>query len=32
MIALCPDNAEAVIEAMQRAGYQAMAVQIGSTS
>ena len=29
MIALCPDNAGAVIEAMQNAGYQAMEVQIG---
>jgi hydroxymethylglutaryl-CoA reductase len=29
MIALCPDNASSVIEAMQAAGYQAMEVQIG---
>jgi hydroxymethylglutaryl-CoA reductase len=29
MIALCPDNAATVIEAMQHAGYQAMEVQIG---
>ena len=29
MIALCPDNAEQVIEAMRGAGYQAMEVAIG---
>jgi hydroxymethylglutaryl-CoA reductase len=29
MIALCPDNAERVVEAMKKAGYQAMEVQIG---
>ena len=29
MIALCPDNAEQVIEAMRGAGYQAMEVRIG---
>jgi hydroxymethylglutaryl-CoA reductase len=29
MIALCPDNAGKVIEAMENAGYQAMEVQIG---
>jgi hydroxymethylglutaryl-CoA reductase len=29
MIALCPDNAEQVIEAMHGAGYQAMEVRIG---
>ena len=29
MIALCPDNADTVIEAMRRAGYQAMEVSIG---
>ena len=29
MIALCPDNADTVIEAMRDAGYQAMAVSIG---
>jgi hydroxymethylglutaryl-CoA reductase len=29
MIALCPDNAAAVVQAMQDAGYQAMEVRIG---
>jgi hydroxymethylglutaryl-CoA reductase len=29
MIALCPDNADTVIEAMRGAGYQAMEVRIG---
>ena len=29
MIALCPDNADTVIEAMRDAGYQAMGVSIG---
>ena len=29
MIALCPDSAPQVIQAMQDAGYQAMEVQIG---
>ena len=29
MIALCPDNADKVIAAIQDAGYQAMEVQIG---
>jgi hydroxymethylglutaryl-CoA reductase len=29
MIALCPDNATAVVQAMQDAGYQAMEVRIG---
>ena len=29
MIALCPDDAGTVIEAMQKAGYQAMEVHIG---
>ena len=29
MIALCPDNTNTVIEAMQDAGYQATEVHIG---
>ena len=29
MIALCPDNAESVAEAMRKAGYRAMVTQIG---
>ncbi len=30
MVALCPDNAEEVAEAMRRAGYKAMVTQIGT--
>jgi hydroxymethylglutaryl-CoA reductase len=29
MIALCPDNAQQVIQAMRASGYQAMEVRIG---
>ena len=29
MIALCPDNAQGVMRAMQAAGYQAMEVSLG---
>ena len=30
MVALCPENAEEVAEAMRRAGYKAMVTQIGT--